>query len=89
MSRFLIEFWPALIPLTLYLIWLSLLRKEKTRQKLTSGPLFWTIVSSAILMVACFLFWHQHQSGMHKGTYVPPQYAPGKVIPGKVTPREP
>jgi hypothetical protein len=87
MSRFLVEFWPALIPISLYLTWLTLLRKEKTRQQLTSGPLFWTILSSALLMVVCFLYWSQNQSGMHRGTYVPPHYAPGSVIPGGVQPR--
>lgn len=90
MSRFLVEFWPALIPITLYLIWLQLLRKEKTRQKLTSGPLFWTIVASAVISAACFFYWSQHQSSLHRGRYEPPQYAPGgKVTSGRVTPREP
>jgi hypothetical protein len=86
MSRYLIEFWPALLPISLYLFWLSLLRKEKTRQKLTSGPLFWTIISSALLIIACFLYWSSHQSGSQRGIYVPPNYKPGgKVTSGGVT----
>jgi hypothetical protein len=90
MSRFLVEFWPALLPLSLYVVWLTLLRKEKTRQKLTSGPLFWTILSSALLIAACLLYWSGHQTTLHRGTYVPPTYKPGgRITPGGVAPQVP
>lgn len=88
MSRFLVEFWPAFIPLSLYILWVMALRKERTRHRLTSGPLFWTIIASASLAAICFFYWSQHQNGTHRGTYHPPLYAPGKVIPGSITPRE-
>ncbi|MBY0355977.1 MAG: hypothetical protein K2Q12_09665 [Rickettsiales bacterium] len=88
MSRFLVEFWPALLPLAIYLLWLFFLRREKTRQRLTSGPLFWSIVASFLLIVLCFLFWSQHQKGTRRGHYVPTQYGPGTVQPGRVTPSE-
>ncbi len=88
MSLFLFRFWPVVIPLVVYWLWLETARRKARKTGapvplFRDGPWYWIIFSTLSIAVLCFLFL---ASGLHenKGNYVPPHMEGGKLLPGHV-----
>ncbi|MBY0407592.1 MAG: hypothetical protein K2Q01_07860 [Rickettsiales bacterium] len=88
MGLFLFRFWPVLLPLVVYVLWLKLAgrREEKAgrpRPRFSEGPLYWLLFSMLGVAVLCFLFLGATMEGQ-KGEYVPPHVENGVMVPGEV-----
>lgn len=88
MALFLFRFWPVLIPLLVYLVWM---RKVQDRARVAGqpiprfrdGPWFKAVVASLITGIAIFLFFGLTQKSV-KGDYIPPRLEGGKIVEGHV-----
>lgn len=86
MLRLLItRFWPILLPLVLYIVWmLSERRKAAKRGEelpgLADGPWIWAVAASMLMAMGAFI-WLGMSSEPETGTYIPPRLENGKVIP--------
>jgi len=88
MGLFLFRFWPVLIPLVVYWLWLMTVghhavKAGKPRPLFREGPWYWMVLASLIIGVGCFVFLGSNLEG-GKGPYVPPHMKDGKLVPGKV-----
>jgi hypothetical protein len=88
MIRFLIELWPAVIPLLLYTVWIVLLRRRAHKSGIEkpgwlSGPWFWMVLATAGTLVICLFAIGVFSSGT-KGDYIPPHMENGTLVPGRV-----
>jgi hypothetical protein len=84
----LIKFWPVLIPVSLYFLWLQYARWQARKKGLpitrfTEGPWVWMIVSSLIIGIACLILWRL-EAAPEKGDYSPPQLRDGQIVPGHI-----
>lgn len=89
MWRFLIEIWPAALPVAAYLLWMGLRRRGAHRrgeQKpgWKEGPLFWAVMASIAALIACLVLLGVSQQPV-KGTYTPPHMENGTLVPGAIT----
>lgn len=88
MGLFFLRFWPVLIPLLVYAIWMRNMRARarKTGEPIPDfrdGPWFWALIASLSIAVIIFLFLGLgHEE--NRGTYVPPHMENGKIIPGEI-----
>lgn len=95
MFRFLLRFWPALIPLVLYFLWLLHRKKraaaggEETPPEVLRGAFFWSLAASFVLLLASFLVLGLSQKPQREGHYVPPHYEGGKLAPAHTEPEQP
>lgn len=93
MVRFIIEFWPVLIPLAVYGIWFFFFRKKgESAEKLSPKEAkLWilTLVASLIIAVICVVVLAVSTKSNKEGEYIPPHMENGKIVPGKVNPNEP
>lgn len=93
MTNFLAKFWPALIPVAIFLFWLLFLRKKVTERDKEGIPTWearlwlWTLLAS-LLIAGGIIVWTALSETPVKGQYVPPRYEDGKVIPGHVIPEQ-
>lgn len=90
MSLFIFRFWPVLIPLLAYWLWLILVRRkaEKTglpKPGFRDGPWYWAVLASLLTGVGCFIYVVTTVEG-GRGTYVPPHLEGERLIPGQVRP---
>lgn len=89
MALFLFRFWPVLIPLIAYAIWMASVRgrARKAGEPLPhffrDGPWFWALVASFALAMAMFLFFGLSHESV-KGDYVPPHMEDGRIVPGRI-----
>lgn len=88
MGLFLFRFWPALIPLVLYVLWFIVVRHKavmegKTPPRFRDGPVYWTIIATLLVGAGCFIVLGSMQPGV-KGEYIPPHMENGTLIPGRV-----
>ena len=79
------KFWPALIPLALYVLWM-LLRKRKAKKadedipRWLDGPWLWAVVASILIVIAGF-FWLGLSSHSDSGSsYQPKEFKDGQLI---------
>lgn len=84
------RFWPALIPVFLYLAWLAYARHRARRRGhavpgLLEGPWVLTASISLVLVMAGFL-WLGFSHEATDGTYIPPHLESGQVVPAQVVP---
>lgn len=85
MLLFLLRVWPALVPIGLYLLWLSYLRRKAKKANeplpaLLSGPWLVTIAAALALMAAS-LFYIGLSAPKNAGiSYQPKQFKNGKLI---------
>ena len=74
----LLRFWPALIPLALYLIWHEL-RKRKSRRmgqepaRMVEGPWLWAVSAALMIAVGMMLFYGFTAERRTDVAYEPPQ----------------
>lgn len=83
----LIRFWPAFIPLALYVLWMVYRRYKAKRHedpipKWMDGPWLWSVTATALLLIGA-LFWWGLSSEPNAGT----NYQPKQLIDGKLTPQ--
>lgn len=89
LKTLLLKFWPALIPIALYLIWLIIRskRKDKKGDKQSQEEKNWTWVAivSLFLIIACFLYiLFEVSQDAGRGDYTPATFQDGQFTPGKV-----
>lgn len=82
------RFWPALIPLILYLAWLAYARRKaeaKGEEKpgFTDGPWIWPVVLTLLLAIGGFL-WLGLSATPEDGAYKPAHMENGQLVPAKV-----
>jgi len=84
-----IRFWPAFIPLIVYVLWLTL-RRRKARQTgdvvpgWRDGPLIWAILASlALVMLGFFSFGLSLEHNEGSG-YEPKRFEGGQMVPGQL-----
>jgi hypothetical protein len=90
MGLFLFRFWPVLIPLLVYWLWLVIVGKRavkagKTPPRFVDGPWYWMVFSSLVIGIACFI-WLGSDPESEKGVYEPPHLENGVIVPGQVRP---
>ncbi len=90
MALFLFRFYPVLLPLLFYLIWLYIVRhrarkKGEAEPKFKDGPIFWLLMASLGMAVLCFIVLGFSVSG-EKGSYQPPHMEGDKLVPAQVKP---
>jgi len=88
MGLFILRFWPVLIPLLVYVIWMISVRNRAkkigaTLPRFRDGPWFWAVVASLLVAVVMFL-WIGLNHPENRGDYVPPHMENGKLVPGKI-----
>lgn len=90
MRLFLFRFWPVLIPLIIYWVWLKRVGRKATIEgkpvlRFRDGPWYWAVLSSLLIAVGIFVMLG---SELHegRGTYVPAHMENGKLIPPQVNP---
>lgn len=88
MGLFLLRFWPVLIPLLIYIVWMFSVRRraKKMGEKpphFRDGPLFWVVVSSLLIAVVMFV-WIGLSHPQNRGDYVPPHMENGRIVPGAI-----
>ena len=88
-----LNFWPVLAPLALYLLWYFLLRRRARRAgerapHPLSGPWFLTLLAMTGIAALCFFYWGWNESATgEKGRYVPARIGEdGRIIPGHIAP---
>lgn len=88
MALFLFRFWPALLPLLLYVLWYLFkarraVKSGQPKPLFSDGPIYWTILASLFIAVLCFIWLGAHIEP-NKGEYTPPLMKNGAIQPGHV-----
>lgn len=88
MGLFLFRFWPVIVPLLLYMLWMRRVRHlaRKAGEEpphFRDGPLYWLAASMLAVAALCF-FALGVAMEERTGTYVPPRVEDGKMIPGHI-----
>lgn len=88
MALFLFRFYPVLIPLIIYIIWLSIQRRRARKNgdpmpKFSDGPIFWLVISSLGIAILCFIFMGLSIES-EKGVYTPPHMEGDRLVPARV-----
>lgn len=88
MGLFLFRFWPVLVPLLVYWLWLRVVGRKavaagKPAPLFVEGPWYWMVISSLVIAIICFILLGSASEG-EKGQYEPPHMENGQVIPGHV-----
>lgn len=90
MALFLFRFYPVLIPLLLYLVWLNIVRRRARKSgepipEFRDGPVFLLLVSSLLIGILCFLVLAFSMDSI-KGNYEPSRMEGERVIPAQIKP---
>lgn len=90
MGLFLLRFWPVLIPLLVYWLWLKFVGRKATIEgrpvmRFRDGPWFWAVLASLLVAMACFVFVAEEATVGTTGDYVPPHMEGKTLVPGQVT----
>ncbi len=81
MALFLFRFYPVLLPLLLYWVWLFIVRRRARKKgeplpRFRDGPLFLLIISSLVVAILCFLVLGFSVIGKESNvSYTPPTYS--------------
>lgn len=86
MIRLLISFWPVLLPLLAYGVWMwRTTRNTGARPRLHEGPWMWTLIAMIAIGIVLFLVLGL-SSTPSDDHYVPPHLENGTLVPGRVGP---
>lgn len=87
------RFWPVLLPIFLYLLWLVLARRKARKNgadvpSFFDGPWLMAVVASLLILIVAFVMLGAAASSDHvtEGTYVPAKLVDGKIIPAHIEP---
>ncbi|MDG1287436.1 MAG: DUF6111 family protein [Rickettsiales bacterium] len=89
MIRFLLtKFWPALIPIALYLLWFAY-KRHKLRHsdevvRITDGPWLVTLITAMFIAAAGFIWLGLVGEKTGPATYTPAIMKDGKIVQGEV-----
>lgn len=88
MGLFLFRFWPALIPLLLYVLWFFLVRRKavmsgRVPPRFGDGPIYWVLISTLLIAALCLAALGVSQQAV-KGEYIPPHMDHGRLMPSQV-----
>ena len=91
MGLFLLRFWPVLLPLIVYMIWLHVVGRKATIDgkpvlRFRDGPWYWVVLSSLLIGIGCLMLLGSSVQDV-KGHYTPPHLEHGQMIPGAVDDR--
>lgn len=81
------RFWPVLLPVFLYLLWLVLARRKARKAggaepRFFDGPWLWAVMASLGIFIVLFLLMGAaSQQALEHGRYVPAKVVDGKVVP--------
>lgn len=90
MGLFIFRFWPVLIPLLIYWLWLWRVGKKavaagEPKPKFRDGPWYWAVLASLLVGLVCFIL-----LGLgiepQKGEYIPPHIENGVLKEGEIQP---
>jgi hypothetical protein len=86
MGLVILRFWPVLIPLIVYWLWIRNVRRKalaagKSAPLFREGPWYWAVLASLLTAALCFVLLGLSEKPV-KGDYVPPHLENGKIIPG-------
>jgi hypothetical protein len=79
------RFWPILIPLGFYVLWLLILSRragedrKRVAEHLKSAVLFWAVLTGVVLTIGSFIWWGVSQQGGTEAStpsYQRPAYTP-------------
>lgn len=88
LRTFFLYFWPVLIPVILYVLWVLWARHkvEEGQNPLTwtEGPWLVTLIASFLIALVCFIPVIRHKAVYKGDSYEPAQYKDGTLVPGKV-----
>lgn len=90
MTLFLFRFWPALIPLLAYWLWMMNTRRKARKAgepepRFADGPWYWAVLASLVTGAFCLLYLGATTEG-ETGDYIPPHVEDGVLVPGRVAP---
>lgn len=85
------RFWPALVPVLLYVAWLWYARRKaakagEAQPGFFDGPWLWAVMASLLLCIGGFIVLGLTQGGLEEGDYVPAKLVDGKIVPSHVEP---
>jgi hypothetical protein len=85
MFRLFIEFWPVLLPLVLYILWMLRRRRRAVKAGETvpewrEGPWMWAIVATFLLIMGGLLILGLSAESNRDSAYKPTQLKDGKLI---------
>ena len=88
MGLFLFRFWPVLIPLLVYMLWLKTVRYKavkagRPKPLFREGPWYWLVIATFGVAFSCFIFLGASIDNV-KGIYVPPHMDNGVMVPGSI-----
>lgn len=89
MLSYLLRFWPILLPIIIYLVWLFIARNkakkagEEVLPGLTDGPWVWAVAATFVLAAGFFIFMGL-SSTPTDSSYSPARMENGKLVPGKI-----
>lgn len=82
-----VRFWPVLLPIFIYLLWLVLARRKARKAgeegpRFFDGPWAWSVMASLGIFIALFvLMGAASQQALEQGRYVPAKMVDGKLVP--------
>ncbi len=87
MITFLIKFWPALVPMALYAIWMIWRRRQAVKSgamppSWTDGRGLWVACMSLSVMVGCFALLALESESNTDPHYQPARFEDGKLVDG-------
>ena len=92
MIKLLIKFWPALIPIGLFVLWRIFTRKKRKAEEewphWDEKLLMWTLVATLLVAIITISVYVLSQESNIDSKYVPPHYEDGEIVPGKMIPAE-
>jgi hypothetical protein len=74
------RFWPILIPLGFYVLWLWVMSRrsgedrKRVAEHLKGALLFWAVLVTVVLMIGSFIWWGVSQNGENDEAYSPAYY---------------
>jgi heme/copper-type cytochrome/quinol oxidase subunit 2 len=88
MGLFLMRFWPVLLPILTYFLWMFFIRNKARKASepvphFREGPVFWTLIATLGIAIAMFFVLGLSNDPI-KGVYVPSHIENGKVIPSQI-----
>lgn len=81
-----VHFWPVLLPLLLYVLWLMQARRKAAKAgeahpAFFAGPWLWAVTASLAMAIGGFIVLGLSAKGDVEGHYVPAQMVDGKIVP--------
>lgn len=83
-----LRFWPALLPILIYLAWLAYARRKagkkgEPKPGFTDGPWIWAVAMTFAIIIGSFVLMGL-QGEPRSGTYIPAHIENGELVPARV-----